>query len=74
MKASVYQLDTFTGRVFGGNPAVVICLEDWPEDATLATIALEHNISTTAFLCDRGEGFEIRYFLPIGEVPLVGHA
>ncbi len=74
MKARAYQLDTFTGRVFGGNPAVVVCLDEWPEDATLAAIALEHNIATTAFLCDRGNDFDIRYFLPMGELPLVGHA
>lgn len=74
MKARVYQLDTFTNKVFGGNPAVVVCLEEWPEDAVLAAIAREHNVSTTAFLVEGGDGFEIRYFLPIGELPLVGHA
>lgn len=72
--ASVYQVDTFTGRVFGGNPAMIVFLEDWPEDATLAAIAREHNLPTTAFLCDRGDRWDIRYFLPIGELPLVGHA
>jgi len=74
MKAPVYQVDAFTGKVFGGNPAVIILLEEWLADETLAAIAREHNISTTAFLCDRGDGFEIRYFLPIGELPSVGHA
>ena len=74
MRLPVFQLDAFTGRVFGGNPAVVVLIPDWPEDAILAAIAREHNISTTAFLRDAGEAFEIRYLLPIGEVPLVGHA
>jgi PhzF family phenazine biosynthesis protein len=74
MRLRVFQLDAFTGTVFGGNPAIVIQVPDWPEDAILAAIAREHNISTTAFLRDAGEAFEIRYFLPIGEVPLVGHA
>jgi PhzF family phenazine biosynthesis protein len=74
MKLTAFQIDTFTGRVFSGNPAVVILVRDWPDDAVLGSIAREHNISTTAFLRDAGDGFEIRYLLPIGEVPLVGHA
>jgi PhzF family phenazine biosynthesis protein len=74
MKLPVFQLDAFTGQVFGGNPAVVVCLQDWLDDAALAAIAREHNISTTAFLRESGDDFEIRYFLPIGEAPLVGHA
>jgi len=74
MQLRVFQLDAFAGQVFGGNPAVVVCLKDWLGDATLVAIAREHNISTTAFLCESGDDFEIRYFLPIGELPLVGHA
>jgi PhzF family phenazine biosynthesis protein len=74
MKLPVFQLDAFTGKVFGGNPAVVVCVEDWPQDSILAAIASEHNVSTTAFLRSRGEELEIRYFLPIGELDLVGHA
>jgi PhzF family phenazine biosynthesis protein len=74
MKLPVFQLDAFTGKVFGGNPAVVVCLHDWPPDETLLAIAREHNISTTAFLRESGGGYEIRYFLPIGELPSVGHA
>ncbi len=74
MKLPVYQVDAFAGRVFAGNPAVVCCLGEWLEDAVLTSIAAEHNISATAFLVDRGDGFEIRYFIPTGELPLVGHA
>jgi PhzF family phenazine biosynthesis protein len=74
MKLPVFQLDAFTGNVFGGNPAVVVCVEDCLEDSTLVAIAVEHNISTTAFLRSSGEEFEIRYFTPIGELNLVGHA
>jgi PhzF family phenazine biosynthesis protein len=74
MKLPVFQLDAFTGKVFGGNPAVVVCLRDWPADETLLAIAREHNVSTTAFLKESGDGYEIRYFLPIGELPSVGHA
>jgi len=74
MKLPVYQVDAFAGRAFAGNPAVVCCLGQWPEDAVLLAIAAEHNISVTAFLVDRGDGFDIRYFTPTGELPLVGHA
>jgi PhzF family phenazine biosynthesis protein len=74
MKLKVYQVDTFTSRVLAGNPAVVVCLDEWLPDHVLQAIAVEHNISTTAFLVERGAAFEIRYFLPVGEVPLVGHA
>jgi PhzF family phenazine biosynthesis protein len=74
MKLPVYQIDAFASRVFAGNPAAVVCLDDWLDTAVLQSIAAEHNLSTTAFLVDRGADFEIRYFLPIGEVPLVGHA
>jgi PhzF family phenazine biosynthesis protein len=74
MKSAVFQLDAFTDQALRGNPAVVVCLSDWPDDATLTAIALEHNAPTTAFLRESREGFEIRFFLPIGELPLVGHA
>lgn len=74
MKLPVFQLDAFTGKVFCGNPAVVVCVEDWLPDSVLAAIAIEHNVSTTAFLRSSGEELEIRYFLPIGELDLVGHA
>jgi PhzF family phenazine biosynthesis protein len=74
MKLPVYQIDTFAGRVFAGNPAVVCCLDAWTDDAVLTAIAAEHNISATSFLVDRGDAFDIRYFTPTGELPLVGHA
>ncbi|MEZ5832389.1 MAG: PhzF family phenazine biosynthesis protein [Dongiaceae bacterium] len=74
MKLPMFHLDAFTGTVFGGNPAVVICVEEWLPDALLAAIAVEHNISTTAFLRKDGDAYEIRYFMPIGELSLVGHA
>src|SRR5213592_1508719 len=74
MKAPVYQVDAFASRVFAGNPAIVCCLAAWPDDALLTAIAAEHNISVAAFLVERGGEFEIRYFMPTGELPLVGHA
>ena len=74
MRAPVYQVDAFAGRVFAGNPAIVCCLREWPDDPVLAAIAAEHNISVTAFLVEREGAIEIRYFMPTGELPLVGHA
>jgi len=74
VKLPVYQVDAFASRVFAGNPAVVCRLDKWLEDAVLTEIAAEHNISTTAFLVEDGEDFEIRYFAPAGEFALAGHA
>src|SRR5262249_665360 len=74
VKLPVYQIDAFASRPFAGNPAVVCCPENWLEDSGLVAIAAEHNISTTAFLVESGTEFEIRYFAPIGELSLVGHA
>lgn len=74
MKLTIFQIDAFASKVFAGSPAVVVLIPDWPDDSVLLAIAQEHNISTTAFLRDAGGVFEIRYFLPIGEAPLVGHA
>lgn len=74
MKCDVFQIDAFAGRVFAGNPALVCCLSDWPEDALLQAITAEHNGAVIAFLVDRGSQFDIRYFMSIGELGLVGHA
>jgi PhzF family phenazine biosynthesis protein len=74
MKLRVYQIDAFAGRVFAGNPAVICCLDDWLDDAVLTAIAAEQNISTTAFLINHGDAFDIRFFAPTGELPLAGHA
>lgn len=74
MELPVWQVDAFASAVFAGNPAVVCRLSRWPSDNVLQAIAREHNISTTAFLVERTGRFEIRYFMPIGEVALVGHA
>jgi PhzF family phenazine biosynthesis protein len=74
VKLPVYQVDAFASRVFAGNPAIVCRLDKWLEDAVLTEIAAEHNISTTAFLVEDGEDFEIRYFAAAGEFALAGHA
>jgi PhzF family phenazine biosynthesis protein len=70
----LYQVDAFTSRVFGGNPAAVCPLEDWPADATMQAIAAENNLSETAFFIDRGDRFDLRWFTPAAEVDLCGHA
>jgi len=70
----LYHVDAFSSEVFGGNPAAVVPLEDWPDDALLQKIAAENNLSETAFLVGRGERYRIRWFTPVREVELCGHA
>ena len=74
MKLPIYQVDAFTDRLFGGNPAAVILLDDWLPDATLAAIAAENNLAETAFVIARGEVMPLRWFTPKVEVDLCGHA
>ena len=70
----IYQVDAFTDKVFEGNPAAVIPLENWLDDALLQTIAAENNLSETAFFVKNDTGFHLRWFTPKVEVPLCGHA
>ncbi len=78
METPIYQIDAFTDRVFGGNPAAVMPLAEPLDDDTLQAIAAENNLSETAFLYrlqeDAEEDFQIRWFTPTTEVPLCGHA
>jgi len=74
MKIPLYQVDAFTSEVFKGNPAAVCLLDEWLDDAHLQAIGAENNLSETAFLVKSDEGFEIRWFTPLTEVPLCGHA
>jgi predicted PhzF superfamily epimerase YddE/YHI9 len=74
MKLPLYQLDAFTGRLFAGNPAAVCPLERWLPDATMQAIAAENNLSETAFLVPEGPDFGLRWFTPLVEVDLCGHA
>lgn len=74
MKIPLYQIDAFTGRVFAGNPAAVCPLDSWCDDALLQSIAMENNLSETAFFVAEGEGYRIRWFTPASEVDLCGHA
>ena len=71
---TLYHVDAFSSEVFGGNPAAVVPLESWPDDALLQKIAAENNLSETAFLVGQGERYRIRWFTPVREVELCGHA
>jgi PhzF family phenazine biosynthesis protein len=73
-RTALYQVDAFTGRLFGGNPAAVMPMAEFPDDATLLAIAAENNLSETAFLVADGEDYRLRWFTPRVEVPLCGHA
>lgn len=74
MKIKIYQVDAFTDKVFGGNPAAVCPLDDWLPDDLLQNIALENNLSETAFYVKDGNKYQIRWFTPTVEVDLCGHA
>ena len=73
-KIPLYQVDAFTSAVFSGNPAAVCFLEAWLDDAVLLAIASENNLSETAFLVRKNDSFELRWFTPVTEVALCGHA
>lgn len=74
MNLKIYQLDAFTDKVFGGNPAAVIPLTRWLSDELMQNIALENNLAETAFYVPEGDRFHIRWFTPTVEVDLCGHA
>jgi len=74
MELPIYQVDAFAGKVFAGNPAAVMPLEDWLDETLLQTIAMENNLSETAFLVACEQGYELRWFTPTVEVNLCGHA
>jgi PhzF family phenazine biosynthesis protein len=72
-----YQVDAFADRPFTGNPAAVMPLQQWLDDATMQAIAAENNLSETAFAVRSGrEGvdYDLRWFTPTTEVNLCGHA
>lgn len=74
MNMQIYQVDAFTDRIFGGNPAAVCPLESWLSDDILQNIAMENNLSETGFYVKKGDDYEIRWFTPTVEVELCGHA
>ena len=88
MKLTIYQVDAFAEKVFTGNPAAVIPLESWLEDDLMQKIAMENNLSETAFFVKHdgsltslplgegrgGAGYHLRWFTPGHEIDLCGHA
>ena len=69
-----YTVDAFTDKVFSGNPAAVCIIDKWPDDTTMQKIAIENNLSETAFAVKTGDVYHLRWFTPGGEVDLCGHA
>ena len=74
MKIPIFQVDAFTDKIFSGNPAAVCPLKSWLPDETMQRIAMENNLSETAFFVRQGNVYEIRWFTPAIEVDLCGHA
>jgi len=71
---TLYQIDAFTDKLFGGNPAAVIPFDSWPSDKLMQSIAAENNLAETAFFVPEGDDYHIRWFTPGVEVDLCGHA
>jgi PhzF family phenazine biosynthesis protein len=74
LQLPLYQVDAFAEQLFGGNPAAVVLLPQWLPEATLQSLAAENNLSETAFLVREEEHVRIRWFTPLCEVKLCGHA
>jgi predicted PhzF superfamily epimerase YddE/YHI9 len=71
----MYQVDAFTDRLFAGNPAAVLILEDWLADDLMLAISQENNLAETAFVKTRADGaWDLRWFSPAHEVDFCGHA
>ena len=74
MRVPIFQIDAFATRRFAGNPAAVIPLSRFLDDATLQAVAAENNLAETAFLVPEDGDYRLRWFTPTVEVPLCGHA
>ena len=74
MKLELYQIDAFTDKIFGGNPACVVPLKKWLPDAMLLKITKENAVAETAFFVDKGDTIHLRWFTPEIEMDLCGHA
>lgn len=69
-----YVVDAFTDKVFAGNPAAICILDQWPEDSLMQSMAIENNLSETAFAVKEEKKYHLRWFTPGGEIDLCGHA
>ena len=75
MRLKLWQVDAFSDRVFGGNPAALVPLESWLDERQMQRIANENNLSETAFFVRKSAlHYELRWFTPESEVDLCGHA
>ena len=74
MKVPVVQVDAFTDRPFAGNPAAVCILPEPRDEGWMQDVAREMNVSETAFLLRRDDGFDLRWYTLAVEVDLCGHA
>lgn len=73
-RIKIYQVDSFASDLFAGNPAAVCPLANWLPDDVMQSIAMENNLSETAFFIERNNKFFIRWFAPQVEIDLCGHA
>ena len=69
-----YIVDAFTNKPFTGNPAAVCVMDAWPSDVSMMQLAMENNLSETAFLVKEEQDYRLRWFTPGTEVELCGHA
>ena len=69
-----YIVDAFTDKPFAGNPAAVCVMESWPSEDAMMKLAMENNLSETAFIVKEEQGYHLRWFTPGTEVELCGHA
>jgi PhzF family phenazine biosynthesis protein len=74
MRLPIFQVDSFTSQRFAGNPAAVVPLDDWLPDELLQAIAAENNLSETAYVVRQGADYALRWFTPVMEADLCGHA
>lgn len=74
MELKIFQVDAFTDSVFKGNPAAIIPLESWIGEETMQKVAIENNLSETAFFKKEGDKYALRWFTPEREIDLCGHA
>ncbi|MBR2520849.1 MAG: PhzF family phenazine biosynthesis protein [Oscillospiraceae bacterium] len=69
-----YIVDAFTNKPFSGNPAAVCVMDRWPSDSSMMLLAMENNLSETAFIVKESDAYRLRWFTPGTEVELCGHA
>jgi PhzF family phenazine biosynthesis protein len=74
MEIPIFQVDAFASEVFSGNPAAVCPLDNWLSDSLMQSIAMENNLSETAFFVPVADDYDLRWFTPVSEVALCGHA